>query len=151
MAHLRTEPAKPDEVSGTYSLYLYGCRYPDDLEDVAILVKEGGPFTVDIFSLPTMYKMKEDLTADQALAEAKKFVMCSVHYQQTRYSRILGPDGSVVAYEVRPLYSPIRFGMHDVLDIQYALKGSVITVYIKLDRDVEMNLRGDGHRDRDRM
>jgi hypothetical protein len=148
-SHLKTEAAKPSEVTGTYTLLLYGCRYPDDLENVAILVREGGPYIFEIYSLATRYKIKSGLTADEALREAGQFVTCSVQYKDSRMSRISDPRGAVIGYEVRPLYSPIRFGMYDVLNIQYVLRDGQgkIVIYIKLDPTVEMQLRDEGGRD----
>ena len=145
--HLRTVEAKPSEVAGTYTLFLYGCRYPDDLENVAILDKEGYPYTFDIYAPASRYKIKSGLSADKALREAEQFVSCSAHYQQSRLSAISDPSGNIIGYEVRPLYSPIRFGMYDVLNIQYANKDGRIIVYIKLDPTVEMEIRDEGGRD----
>ncbi len=146
---LRTQPALPSEVTGAYALLLYGCRYPDDLEDVAILTKDGAPYPFEIFSLPTRYTVKPGMAADAALRMAERFVSCSVHYQQSRMSRILDPAGTVIGYEVRPLYSPIRFGIADVLLINYVLDHGRIVVYIKLDPTVELEQRDGGDRDQD--
>ena len=146
--HLKTETAKPSEVTGTYTLLLYGCRYPDDLENVAILDKEGGPYPVEIYAPASRYRIKSGLTADEALREAGQFVKCSVHYQESRMSGISDPAGAIIGYEVRPLYSPIRFGMYDVLNIQYVMREGKIVVYIKLDPTVDMELRDEGGRDR---
>ncbi len=149
-SHLKTGAAKPSDVTGTYTLLLYGCRYPDDLENVAILAREGGSYTFDIYAPASRYKIKPGLQAGDALREAEQFVKCSVHYQQSRMSSISGPSDDIVGYEVRPLYSPIRFGMYDVLQIQYVIKDGKILVYIKLDPTVEMELRDEGGRgDRD--
>jgi hypothetical protein len=145
--HLKTAPARPQDVTGTYRLLLYGCRYPDDLENVAILEREGGPYPIEIYAAATRYKIKSGLTAIEALREAGKFVTCSVHYQDSRMSGISDPAGALIGYEVRPLYSPIRFGMYDVLNIQYVMRDGKVVVYIKLDPMVEMELRDEGGRD----
>ena len=145
--HLRIEAAKPSEVTGTYTLLLYGCRYPDDVENVALLDKEGDPYTIEIYAPDFRYKVKAGLPAEEALKHAEEFVKCSVHYQQTRFSKILDPSGNIVGYEARGLYSPIRFGMYDVLDVQYVARADKIVVYIKLDPAVEMELRDEGGRD----
>jgi len=146
-SHLKTEMAKPSEVTGTYTLLLYGCRYPDDLENVAVLEKEGGPYAFEIYAPASRYKIKSGLPADEALREARQFVTCSVHYQEYRMSGISDPAGAIIGYEVRPLYSPIRFGMYDVLNIQYVMKEGKIVVYIKLDPTVELELQNEGDRD----
>jgi hypothetical protein len=142
--HLRIEPAKPSEVMGTYTLLLYGCRYPDDLENVAILDKDGDPYTIEIYAPDFRYTVKTGLSAEDALKQAERFVQCSVHYQQTRFSRIADPAGGIAGYEARGLYSPIRFGMYDVLDVQYVARDNKIVVYIKLDPAVEKELSNEG-------
>jgi len=43
---------------------------------------------------------------------------------------------------LRPLYAPYQYGLMDVLDIDYWLRDSNITVYIKLDPDTEKSLEG---------
>jgi hypothetical protein len=67
-------------------------------------------------------------------------------YQQTRFSKIQ-TGGNVAGYEARALYSPIRFGMYDVLDIQYVARDNKIVVYIKLDAAVEKELNDEGGRE----
>lgn len=150
--HLKTEETVPAEVQGTYTLLFYGCRSVDDVENVAILDKEGDPFTFDIYAPGFSYKVKTGAPGDEALKASDRFIRCSFHFQQSRLSRIVGPSGEVVGYEVRPLYSPIRFGRYDVLDIHYILKGDRVVVYIKLDPTVERFIRdegGDGRSNRD--
>jgi hypothetical protein len=142
--HLKIEAAKQLEVTGTYTLLLYGCRYPDDVENVAILDKEGDPYTIAIYAPDFRYKVKTGLPAEEALKQAEQFVKCSVHYQQTRFSKIPDATGNIVGYEARALYSPIRFGMYDVLDVQYVVRDNRIVVYIKLDPAVDKELRNEG-------
>lgn len=144
--HLKIESAKPSEVTGTYTLLLYGCRYPDDMENVAFLDKEGDSYTLEIYAPDSRYKVKTGLAAGEALIQAEQFVKCSVHYQQMRFSKIPDSAGNIVGYEARALYSPIRFGKYDVLDIQYVARDDKIVVYIKLDPDLEKELRNDGSR-----
>jgi hypothetical protein len=92
--------------------------------------------------------VKTGLTAEEALKQAELFIRCSVHYQQSRLSKILDPTGNIIGYEVRPLYSPIRFGRYDVLDIQYTIKDNKIVVYVKLDPTIEIELMDAGGRDK---
>jgi hypothetical protein len=60
--------ADPTDLKGTYTLILYGCRYPDDLENMAILVDEGGRYPVEVYALDSMYKVKKGLSGPQALS-----------------------------------------------------------------------------------
>jgi hypothetical protein len=44
---LHSQAADRSEVTGRYTLILYGCNYFDDLETVAILCKEDGRFVCE--------------------------------------------------------------------------------------------------------
>jgi hypothetical protein len=145
--HLKSEQTTPSEVQGTFTLMLYGCRYPDDVENVAILDKDGDPYTFEIYAPDFRYKVKTGLAAEEALKQAEQFIRCSVHYQQSELRKILDPTGNIIGYEVRPLYSPIRFGRYDLLDIQYTIKDNKIIVYVKLDPTIEKELLNEGGRD----
>jgi hypothetical protein len=135
---LRTEPAGQAAITGTYTVLLYGCRYPDDIENAAILVSEGGRYPVEIYAPDTRYKVKKGLDAQNALAEANAFVKCGVHtVWQTQMRRIRDDDGGTIGYEVRPLYFPYDVGAADVLLISYALEGGKVRAYIRLTPDME--------------
>jgi hypothetical protein len=141
---LNTETADPKTITGTYDLLLYGCRYPDDLEHAAFLIAPDKTGMVELYVPETSYKVKRGLTADQALAEADAFVRCGVHaVQELRVHRI--PDGSnnTIGYEILPRYFYYDYGGSDPLLVSYSLKGGKITVYIRLDPDVERKLDQD--------
>jgi hypothetical protein len=129
--------AVPSDLHGTYTLILYGCRYPSDLENLAILYPEGGPITFEMYSLKTAYRVKKGLPEDQALKEAEQFLTCSIDYWKTQLSKIAERDGAIAGYELRPLYAPYKYGVMDVLDVSYWLRDSKVTVYIKLDPYIE--------------
>jgi hypothetical protein len=139
--HLKTEEATPGEVQGTYILLLHGCRHPDDLENVAILDKEGDPYSFEIFAKDSAYTIKTGLTGEQALKEAEQFIRCSVYFERTGLRKILGPGGAGIGFEVRPIYSPARFGANEVIDMQYTIKDRKVTVHIKIDPEVLKALR----------
>ena len=143
---LKTFETAPTVAAGSYTLFLYGCSYHDDVENVAILDREGDPYTLELFTPDFRYKVKTGLSAEQALAEAEQFVTCGPYYQMTQFSAISDRAGKVIGYEVRPLYSPIRFGTYNVLDIQYADNGAKVVVYIRLDPDIERAIENDGDR-----
>ena len=44
---IRTEPLREGEISGVFTLILYGGNYFDDLETVAFLDREGDAYTFD--------------------------------------------------------------------------------------------------------
>jgi hypothetical protein len=142
---LVTRAAAPDDVKGTYTLMLYGCHYPAQVNNVAILVAGNSKYPVEIHDLDTSYKLKKDVPAPQALAEADSFVRCSTYrIWQTQLQRIPDDSGGTIGYEVRPLYVPYEFGMPDVLRISYSLQNGVVRVYIRVNRDVERAIEGLG-------
>jgi len=132
--------AVPGDLQGTYTLILYGCRYFGDIENLAILYPDGGPITFEIYGLKTGYQVYEGLPADKALKGAEKFLTCNADYRKERLSKIVGPDGAIAGYELRTLYAPDTFGMTDVLDVHYRLRDSKVTVYIKLDAEIEKQI-----------
>ena len=103
---LVTTSADPAELKGTYTLLLYGCRYPDDIKNLAILVDEGSKYPVEIYDLPTSYQVKKGLPGPQALKEADSFVRCSVRrVTETQLRRITDDAGGTIGYEVKaPLF-----------------------------------------------
>jgi hypothetical protein len=142
---LWTSAAAPDEVKDTYTLLLYGCHYPAQINNVAILVAGNSKYPVEIYDLDTSYKLKKNVPAPQALAEADSFVRCSTYrIWQTQLRKIPDDSGGTIGYEVRPLYIPYEFGMPDVLQISYSLRNGVVRVYIKVDPDVKRAIEASG-------
>lgn len=125
------------EVKGSFTLILYGCHYANDIENLALLVPDSGPYAFSMYARETAYRVKRGVSGQEAVSEAERFLRCSFPFKESRLSRIMDSDGSIVAYEVRPLYSPFDFGRFDVLDVRYSLKGGIVTVYIMLYPDVE--------------
>ncbi len=135
---LKTEAAKPADVQGKFSLLLYGCSSQDDLANIAILDKEGDPYSFEIYAPDYSYTRKTGLDGSEALQEAERFVRCNIRSERSRLQRILGPDGTGIGFELRPLYSVAAFGKDDVLDVRYVNKERKILVYIELDPAIEM-------------
>ena len=55
--YLRTESVTPGKITGIYTLILYGGNYGNDIKTVAILEKEGTPYTFDIFAPAFDYRV----------------------------------------------------------------------------------------------
>ena len=143
---LLTSEAQPAAVTGTYTLLLYGCHYPDDVKDVAILLDERSTQPFEIYDIKTSYKVKKGVPAKEALSEAEAFIRCSS--RRVNYTGLRSiPDGAggILGYEVRPLYFPTEFGFPDIMLINYVmLKDGMIRAYIKLNPDVEKQLAASG-------
>lgn len=148
---LPTSPATVSEVTGTYDLLLYGCRYPNDVKNLAILVSEGARYPVEVYDLPTSYHIEKGLAAAAALGKAESFLRgCGTRrVTGTRTSRIPDGSGGTIGYEVRTLYFPLEFGISDVLMVNYALTDGMVRAYVKVDPDVERAIESIGSGDRD--
>jgi hypothetical protein len=135
---LTTTSADKKLIAGTYSLLLYGCHYPEQIDNVAILVEENSKYPLEIYDIDTSYTVKKSIPAQQAIAEADAFVRCSSHrILETQITRIPDDSGGTMGYEVRPLYVVMEFGTPDVLRINYSLMNGKVRVYIKKAPQVE--------------
>lgn len=138
---IQSVTADPKTITGTYDLYLYGCRYPDDREHAAFLIYTDKVSMVDLYVPVTSYTIKRGLPADKAIAEADSFVRCGIHtVTDIRVHRI--PDGSngTIGYEILPRYLPYDVGGMDPVLVSYTLKDGKVTVYIRLFPDVERTM-----------
>lgn len=145
---LRTESASPSDLVGTFTLLLYGGRYADDIETVAIFAPEGGKYTYALYAPDFDYKTEKGLPAPEALARAGKFIGFHNAFWRSQLSRILDPHGITIGYELRPLYRPFVYGSSDVMDVYYwPKKDNTIKVTIRLIPSVERQRFPGGHHD----
>jgi len=129
--YLRTESATPEEITGVYTLILYGGNYANDITTVAILVKEGTPYTFDVFAPAFDYRVIKNVPDREALARAEKFVSFHHDFWKIQISEILDHQGSAIGYEVIPLYYPTAFGYPNVIRTYYRMAGDKVVVYIR--------------------
>ncbi|MEW6571949.1 MAG: hypothetical protein AB1390_12410 [Nitrospirota bacterium] len=144
---LRTEKAQLSDITGTFKLILYGGRYLDDVETVAILDKEGDKYDIEPYAPDFDYKVRKGVSAEEAIREAERFVSFHNSFHRLVVSKIMDKQGNTIGFEFRPLYYPFAFGISDVMDIYYWLKeGGRVKVTIRLVPSVERPLlfRGNG-------
>jgi hypothetical protein len=130
--YLRTKAAGSLDISGSYTLILYGCNYTADVENAAILVPEGAPYTFEVYAPNFDYQVQKRVPAREALREAERFVSCHYAFWRSRISKIIDPEGNIAGYEVRPLYREPEFRYPDILDISYPVEGRTVKVMISL-------------------
>ncbi len=147
---LSTQGAEDSEVTGTYRVIFYGCNFNNDLETIAFLDKEGGKYPFEPYAPDFKFRIKKGLIAKEALTEAKEFVNCNTSFRRAQTYKIIGPNGEVLGYEVRPLYEPVTYGAEDVLMTDYELKNNKVVVTIRLSPSIEMMLQGGGGKDKDK-
>jgi hypothetical protein len=138
--YLKTEESSSIEMKKTYSLILYGGRFSDDMETLAILDKEGDKYEFIVFAPAHDYRIKREVPAKEALKEAEKFVRFHHSFRRSLLSRILDQSGAIIGYEVRPLYFPADAGFSDVIDVYYSITGKTVITKIRLRPEVEDRL-----------
>jgi len=130
---LKTEKADPSEIKGTFTLILYGGRYLDDLETVAILDPEGDQYNFEPYAPDFDYRIKKGIRAKETWAEAQRFISFHNAFWRSQLSKILDSKGNTIGYELRPLYLQFVYGVSNLMDINYWLKeGGKVKVTIKL-------------------
>lgn len=138
---LATQDAKETEVSDTYTVIFHGCNYLNDLETIVFLDREGDSYTFEPYSPDFNYRVIKGLGAAVALEGAKQFAGCNTSFRTTQLSRVIGPAGEVIGYEVRPIYYPYNYGLDDVLNVNYMLRDKKVVIMIRVDPSIEMMLR----------
>ena len=137
------EPLKDGKsIQGTFTLILYGANHSNDLETIAILDREGDGYDFEPFAPEFVYRIKKNLPANEALSEAEKFVGWHHSFRSISLSKITDEKGSLLGYEVRPLYYPLGFGFSDILEVDYFKSGNKIIARIKLMESVEKIISG---------
>lgn len=124
--YLRSEPADQAAPAGAVTLFYYGADTP---LRAAVMDIEGDDYTFSLTGSTYMYTVKRNMPADQARQEALGFMAG----QRYRWGNILDTQGKVIGHDVRPLYHIVRYGISDILDIDYRLEGTDVTVSIGLD------------------
>jgi hypothetical protein len=142
--NLKTAVTYEADPAAVYTLYLYGGRYSDDPETVAILMKEPVRYTVDIYAPDFNFKTVREVPGGEAIERTFGFISRHSAYAGNIMSEISDQQGIVIGYEIRPLYQTTTYGIPDVLDINYRQNSNKITVYIKLKPLVEQMIRGGG-------
>ncbi len=137
---LMTKPLTERDLQGKADLILYGGNYYHDLETIALVDIAGDPYAFEIYAPDFVYKVVKGLSAKDALSDAEKFLRHQTSLQSIRLSRIVNDQGTVVGYEIRPLYYPFRYGFSDVLDVGYVQKGNKVVVTVRVDRSVERKM-----------
>ena len=149
-SRLTLRSADETQVTGNFRLILYGCTHFDDLETLAILDKEGDPYTFEPYAPDFSYRVKTGVQAKDALAEAERFVNCDNAFKRYQLARLVAPGGATLGFEVRPLYMPFVYGMEDVIRTDYRIKGDKVIVRIWLSESVDSALGDVDTRGRER-
>jgi hypothetical protein len=124
---LRTEPAGDKvDIASAYRVVLMGGVVAGDLAIIAFLDREGDAYTIVPKDQAFVVKVSESQGAEEAVAAGIGFVnrYWKYRYPYIRISRIVGPGGVTIGYEMRRFYKPFVFGIEDPLTIYYVLEES---------------------------
>ena len=154
---LIVQPADVSELQGKkFTVTGYGCNTAGETASLAILQQEGTPYTFSLVSRPTSfwdtptlsneYQTLTDVPAGEALAAAEDIVKCSPEVQDVYFNRISTPEGTVLGYEMKPIYMPVRFGSIDrnMISTDYRIDGNQVIGSVKPDALATKNDWGGG-------
>ncbi len=110
-------------ITGSFTLILYDSRHSEDIETIAVLDSEGDEYIFEPYAPEYDFTMRVHVTGEKALKEALSFVSWHNSFRHAQWSSITDKQGRILGYELRPLYSPLTFGISDVLNVNYSLKG----------------------------
>jgi hypothetical protein len=136
--YLKTEEVNTVDLTDTFTLILHGCRYGDDRENVALLVREGYPYPFQVYAPPFDYRMRTSLPAEEAFGIAEQFIRCHHSFRTSKLSRIVDRKGGIFGYELKALYLPLDVGFSDVLDTRYWFQDGKVIIWIRLKPELEM-------------
>ncbi|KAF0143311.1 MAG: hypothetical protein FD156_2730 [Nitrospirae bacterium] len=140
---LKTRPAKAADITGVFTLILYGGRHSSDIETIAVFDLEGDRYTFEPYAPEFDYRIKKGLSVKDALHDAETFISRHRSFRSAQLRRIMDRKGKTIGYELRPLYLPLDFGVSDALDVTYWLREGKVKVVIKLLHSVEKQLSDD--------
>ncbi len=138
--HLSTTLTHSEEITGTFTLILYGANHINDLETIAIMDREGDNIKFQPYAPEFLYRVKNNIPAEEALKESIKFISRHNSFHHYEINKIMDKGNNVLGYEVRPIYEPLAFGIADVLDVDYILDEGYVKIYIRLIPSVERML-----------
>lgn len=141
-ACLKTAYAETFEIRGSFRLILFSGSFPQQLGRIAFLDGEGD----DIEFVPDApdydFGVVSGLSPQDALAQAESFVSLHPDFRRSSLAKVLAADGTILGFEVRPLYVQSSFGTSDVLDVSYRKKNERIMISVHLQMTVERQLIG---------
>lgn len=134
---IRTSVTDESDISGTYTVILFGGNITNDPRTLAVLDREGDDYTFTPFAREDDYLVRTGFPSDKALAESRYFTGRYTYFMTHQLRKILAPDGTLIGYEMRPLYHIQKFGTADILNVNYRLREKEVLVSVDINRDIE--------------
>ena len=109
----------------------------EDLETIAILDREEDRYTLKPYAHAHDFKVVTGVSGEEALVKAETFVSFHSSFSHSRLRKIISDTGTIIGYELRPLYLPVTFGHADVLVVDYVLEQNSVVVTIRVDPSID--------------
>lgn len=141
----KTEMVHPGDVqAGTYRIVTYEHAVLNDPVNIAILQKEGTPYDINFADSRFRNDLASGMQADQALSVARNFVESDPSVQNVDLTKIYAPDGTVIGYEMTPVFMPLRYGGLDPFVTNYKVAGNSVLGYVTEDPMLMSTEQGGG-------
>ncbi|UCD35017.1 MAG: hypothetical protein JSU90_12110 [Nitrospiraceae bacterium] len=134
---IQTTAAEEAEVSGSFTVILFGANISNDPRTLGVLDLEGDDYTFIPSARKDDYLTRKGVTAKEALAEARYFTGRYSYFLSHQLKKIIDPEGNVIGYEIRPLFHTRKFGAADILDVNYRLSGKEVMVSVNIKKSIE--------------
>jgi hypothetical protein len=131
--YLRTEINSTGDISGNITLILYRGAGP---MKVAVFDIEGDDYSFEMYGSKHNYVVENRVPAEIALTEAMQFIDSQRH----RMKKVLDEKGSIIGYELRPLYNSLRYGSQDILDVSYRIADNKVIVTVEYKHSIRQNM-----------
>lgn len=136
-SNLTLKEVSEGEIKGTFNLLLYGGRHGNDIETIAFLDIIDDDYEIELYTNDYNYKKVMSVTDKDAIQRAKTFVSWHSSFMNYSIRKIITNKGGLIGYEIKPLYMPFEYGLTDVFDNSYWLRGKKAVISIKLLQSVE--------------
>jgi hypothetical protein len=119
-SYLRSKIISPDTPpAGQFDLILYTSLEDEMLLKIAVLDFRGDSYRLLPYAAEFNFKTFEGLEAEDAINRAKEFFRTMDGYNDIELHEIKGPEGGVVAIEIRPLFDVFVHGTTDIINTNY--------------------------------
>ena len=141
---VKTDRVKPYDVeSGTYKVIGFEKGTVNDPMMIAILQREDVPYSLK-FKTAGDSREVTGLTQDEAIRQAEAYVKSNPAVTKTELSKIYDADGTLIGYEMTPVFMPMRYGSSDVVDSHFRVSGDRTLAYVTVDPMLQQIEQGGG-------
>jgi hypothetical protein len=144
--YLKTEHlTDASRIQGTYTLILYRTDLYEKLKTVAFLDVKGDEYSLVPAAPQYDYAIVPNVQAADAVEQSVRFIQSHRDYKSMTMKRIVDANGTIIAFELRPLYLTVAYGVSDVLTVDYLLReDGTVRILIDIVPSVKSRFHRDG-------